>query len=136
MTNDRKPAPPADLGGRGRKFWRATVAAFELSAVEMELLVESCRLLDECEALRSAVDRDGATVAGSSGQVRVNPAIGELRQHRLALGRLLAQLALPDVDDRSLATPRTASARTATAARWKGHTPHGTPLRGVDGGTA
>lgn len=136
MTSARKPAPPADLGGRGRKFWRAAVADFELSGVELELLVECCRLLDECESLRSPVEKDGATVAGSSGQLRVNPAFGELRQHRLALGRLLAQLALPGVDGGALATPRQASARTASLARWKGHTARGTALRGVDGGTA
>ena len=126
MTNDRKPAPPADLGGRGRKFWTATHAHFELSGVEMELLVECCRLLDECEALRHAVDRDGTTVIGSTGQTRVNPALGELRANRLALGRLLAQLALPDADGQHLASPRSAAARQAAEARWKGHEARGT----------
>jgi len=136
MTSDRKPAPPADLGARGRKFWRATMSAYELSGVELELLTECCRLLDDCEALRTAVERDGTMIAGSSGQVRVHPGVGELRQHRLALGRLLAQLALPDVDGGALATPRTAAARNAAQVRWKGHTARGTALRGVDGGTA
>ena len=136
MTNPRKPSPPADLDARGRAFWRSTQAMFELSGVEMELLKECARLLDECEALRHAVDRDGTTVAGSSGQLRVHPGVGELRQHRLALGRLLAQLALPDVDGGALATPRTAAARNAAQVRWKGHTARGTALRGVDGGTA
>jgi len=79
-----KPSPP-DLGVRGRKFWRSTVASFELSGVELELLKECARLLDECESLRNAVDRDGVTVAGSAGQTRVHPALGELRQHRLAV---------------------------------------------------
>ena len=55
----------------------------------MLLLRECCRLLDECESLRASVDEDGTTVKGSAGQVRVHPALGELRQHRLALGRLL-----------------------------------------------
>jgi len=52
-----------------------------------------------------SVDQEGTTVLGSTGQVRVHPAFGELRQYRLALGRLLAQLNLPDVDETSLRTP-------------------------------
>lgn len=132
MTADRKPRPPADLGGRGRVFWRRTVDDFDLSRVELELLVECCRLLDECEALRTVVEVDGPSVAGASGQVRVHPAIGELRSHRLALGRLLSQLDLPDEDGVALSTPRQAAARSAARARWG----TATALRGVDGGTA
>lgn len=132
MTANRKPPPPADLADRGRVFWRRTLDDFELSRVELELLRECCRLLDECESLRTVIDVDGPTVAGASGQVRVHPGIGELRSHRLALGRLLAQLDLPDVDDRALSTPRQAAARTAARARWGA----AGALRGVDGGTA
>jgi len=118
MTNPRKPSPPADLGVRGRKFWHSTVAAFELSDVEQELLNECCRLLDECESLRAAVDADGTTVTGSAGQTRVHPALGELRQHRLALGRLLAQMALPDADEERLLSPMQARGRKAARTRW------------------
>ncbi len=114
----RKPATPADLGARGRKFWRTTMAGFELSDVETELLVECARLLDECESLRNAVDKEGVTVAGSTGQTRVHPALGELRQHRLGLGKLLAQLALPDEDSEMLPTPSQARGRKAAQTRW------------------
>ena len=117
----RKPAAPPDLGARGRKFWRTTMATFEMSDVETELLIEVARLLDECENLRNAVQTDGVTVAGSTGQPRVHPALGELRQHRLALGRLLAQLALPDVDDGSLSAPAQLRARKASETRWAAH---------------
>jgi len=114
-------APPKDLAARGRAFWRRTLDVFELSEVEMELLRECCRLLDECESLRVSVERDGTTVKGSTGQPRVHPALGELRQHRLALGRLLAQLSLPDEDDKALATPVQARARKAARTRWAAH---------------
>src|SRR3954467_9035371 len=122
---------PAGLSARGRGFWRATIAAYELSDVETQLLTECCRLLDECETLRSAVEADGATVEGSAGQTRVHPALGELRQHRLALGRLLAQLSLPDEEGESLPTPVQARARRAAASRW-GHP--GTAWGGAAGG--
>ncbi len=114
----RKPSAPRDLAARGRAFWRQTVAVFELSEVELLLLRECCRLVDECEGLRKSLDDDGTTVKGSTGQVRVHPALGELRQHRLALGKLLAQLALPDVDDGALKTPAQARASRAAQTRW------------------
>ena len=116
-----KPTPPKDFGTRGRGFWRRTLATFDLSEVELELLRECCRLLDECESLRTSVDQEGTTVLGSTGQVRVHPALGELRQHRLALGRLLAQLALPDVDESALRTPGQIRATRAAQARWRAH---------------
>jgi len=47
--------------------------------------------------------------------------LGELRQHRLALGRLLAQMALPDVDDTTLKTPTQARASKAAQTRWTAH---------------
>jgi hypothetical protein len=84
----------------------------------LELLRECCRLLDECEALRVTVDTDGLTVSGSTGQPRVHPALGELRQHRLALGKLLAQLSLPDDAGESLPSPVQARARRAAESRW------------------
>ncbi len=122
MSSDRKPTPPPSLGARGRRFWRKTVAAFEMSEVELELLRECCRLLDECESLRDAVVADGTMVQGSTGQPRVHPALGELRQHRLALGRLLAQLDLPDDEDASLPTPTQARGRKAAQSRWAAQT--------------
>ncbi len=91
--------PPSGLAARGRAFWSQAVDTYELTESELALLVEVCRLMDECEALREAIATEGTTVAGSRGQPRVHPALGELRQHRLALGRLLSQLALPDEDD-------------------------------------
>ena len=121
MTTARKPTAPPDLSVRGRAFWRSTLGAFELSEVELELLKECCRLLDECETLRDAVDKEGVTVAGSTGQPRVHPALAELRQHRLALGRLLAQLSLPDLDESALLSPAQARGRKAAQTRWAAH---------------
>ena len=118
-------SPPADLADRGRRFWSTTVATYELTDTELSLLLEVCRLMDECEALREAIDEQGTTVLGSTGQPRVHPALGELRQHRLALGRLLSQLALPDEDDETLPTPLQARGRQAATKRWAGHARRG-----------
>lgn len=119
-----KSAPPAatpkGLGTRGRAFWRATTSGFELSGPEVELLAEVCRTLDEIDGLRASVARDGTTVPGSTGQPRVHPALAQLGQHRLALGRLLAQLGLPDEAGDAVPSPVQARARRAAAARWGG----------------
>lgn len=113
--------PPSGLQARGRRFWSATVKTYTLTDSELSLLLEACRLMDECEDLRDAITSDGLTVAGSTGQPRVHPAVGELRQHRLALGRLLSQLALPDEEDEALPTPLQARGRAAASKRWAGH---------------
>ena len=120
-SDARNRKPPSGLGVRGRAFWRTTVAAFELEDAELALLTEICRLLDECERLHDVVEAEGVSVAGSAGQVRVNPALGELRQHRLALGKLLGQLALPDAAGDHLRTPVGVRGRKAAATRWAPH---------------
>jgi len=110
---------PTGLGPRGRAFWRATIAGFDLERGELELLAEVCRTLDEVDALTAAIGRDGVTVAGSAGQTRTHPAINEVRQHRLALGRLLGQLALPDLDGRAIPKPSSLRAAHAARSRWR-----------------
>ncbi|GAA0986855.1 hypothetical protein ENKNEFLB_01946 [Nocardioides aquaticus] len=110
-----------DFGPRGAAFWGETTTLYELSETETELLRECCRLLDECESLCQALAEQGVTVPGSQGQTRVHPAIGELRQHRLALGRLLGQLSLPDVSEDALKTPAQVRASKAAQSRWRSH---------------
>ena len=120
MAAERRPRAPAGLARRGRQFWTKTVAVYSLSDAELELLVEVCRALDQCEDLQAAIATEGITVAGSKGQSRVHPAVAELRQVRLAVGRLIAQLALPDEEGESVPSPTTLRARNAAGARW-GH---------------
>lgn len=91
-------------------------AGFELDARELELLARAGRLADEIELLEQAVDRDGATVAGSRGQVRVHPAVAEARAHRLALARLLGQLRLEPPEE---LTPGRRQAQKAAQTRWQ-----------------
>jgi phage terminase small subunit len=115
----RRPSAPKGLTDRGRRFWRTVVAGYELEPDELELLVEICRLLDQVEALQAVLEQDGLTATGSVGQVRVHPAVGELRSSRALLGKLLAQLELPDPEGESLSTPTQARARKAARSRWE-----------------
>lgn len=103
---------------RGEAFKRAATAGYELSDSELQLLAEVGALMDEIDGLAAAVAADGITVSGSTGQPRVHPAVGELRQHRLALGRMLAQLSLPDEQGDAMPSLVTARAKAAAQARW------------------
>jgi hypothetical protein len=55
-------------------------------------------------SVRAISDRPIKSHGSSTVQVRHAPALEALRQHRLALGRLPAQLALPEVDETTLRT--------------------------------
>ncbi len=109
---------PRGLKARGGRFWKSVTAGYELNVDELELLLEVARCLDVCEDLAGAVEGDGLTVAGSVGQPRLHPAVGELRATRALVGRLLAQLGLPDADGQTLDSPVRARARGAANKRW------------------
>jgi P27 family predicted phage terminase small subunit len=111
---------PTGLGTRGKRVWRRLHEHYEFSPAEVELVVEVCRTVDTLEQLAEVVAADGTTSVGSKGQKVAHPALQELRQQRIALGRLLAQLAVEDVDGRALPSPQTLRARKAATARWAG----------------
>jgi hypothetical protein len=111
------PSLPADLSPRAESFWRKSAADFELTDGEVELLTEAAYLLTEIDGLRDALARDGLIVEGASGQPRVHPAVNEVRQHRMALARMLKQLDLP-AEDEQPESQTTQDARKAANARW------------------
>jgi phage terminase small subunit len=121
MTNHKA---PEGLAAAGRRLWRAIVGdlaeGMELDARELALLEAAARQADAVSVLERAVKRDGTMVKGASGQRRLNGAVSEVRQGRIALARLLGDLDLP-ADQ----APRTASSRRAQKAaqvRWAEHT--------------
>jgi len=119
MTDQTLPRGPAGLKASGRKLWRGVVATFDLRDDELILLSAACRLADEATALEAMMETTTALVFGSTGQVRPNPLYAEVRAHRLALGRLLAQLGLADAGETD-ATSRSAAGRRMAVARWAG----------------
>lgn len=117
----KTPRPPSGLGTRGRRYWREVLGAYELTDSELHLLTEACRTLDDLDRLAEAVERDGATVAGSTGQTVVHPALTEARGQRIVLHRLIAALSLPDAEGDVVPGARSAASQAANAARWRGH---------------
>ncbi len=90
---------PTGLGPAGKRLWREMLAAlppgWEFDQRELALLDQACRQADDVAALERAVKKDGRTVKGSIGQVRLHPAVVELRQGRVVLARLLGELSMP-----------------------------------------
>lgn len=121
MSDVKIPKAPAGLGARGRKFWRSTLADFELSGAEQEILAEACRTLDDLDRLAGLVAEHGSMVIGSQGQPVLNPALTEARGQRLALHRLVAALQLPDADDEPIPTAVQMRGKKAAQTRWRGH---------------
>jgi len=87
---------PIGLKAPGRRFWRETVASFDMRADEALILEQTCRLLDAISDLEALLNGADLMLPGSMNQPRLHPAVGELRQSRAALGRLLAQLSFAD----------------------------------------
>jgi hypothetical protein len=86
--------PPSGLGEAGSRLWRKVVADWELRPDEAALLAAACRTLDEIGVMEDAFAGADPVVAGSKGQARPHPLIGEVRAHRLALRSLLVALGI------------------------------------------
>lgn len=112
---------PENLGPRANKLYDDVVEAAELDAAGLLLLGEASRTLDIIERLTAATRSDYCEWLRLSEEIEelangdlkvslvINPLLGELRQQRMALKQLLAQLKLGIAKDRS------ASAKTKSA---------------------
>ncbi len=114
-------AIPKGLGNRGKALWRSVVATlsdgWELDERGLEILALAAHQADDVAKLETLIKKRGLMVKGSTGQPVLNPAIAEARQGRLAVNRLIGQLALPDEEEepRSSASKR---AQKAARTRW------------------
>lgn len=117
-----KAAPvPANLGTDGRALWRdvaGQVAAdgMELDARERRWLTDACAEADVVAVLAGGLVGAPLMVRGSQGQDVINPVFAEIRQHREALGRLLARLRLDEPEENVVVVGR-GSRTTSTSAR-------------------
>ena len=82
---------------------------------ERTLLNQAARQADDIAALEADIAENGIRVPGSrAGHTVLNPAVSEVRQSRLALGKLLGALELPES-----ASDTTRRAQRAAEARWR-----------------
>jgi hypothetical protein len=85
----------------------------ELDEREEALLDLAAGQAEDVARVEADIASRGYLVSGSRGQQVVNPSVAEARQSRLALGKLLGQLELPES-----ASDVVRSARQAAEARW------------------
>jgi len=69
------------------------VESFDLDEHELALLEDACRTADLIAKLEERIVADGVMSDSYGG--RVHPCVGEIRQQRLALARLLIALRVP-----------------------------------------
>lgn len=112
------PKPPAGLGRAGKAVWLGIVESFDLDPRELMLLATAARQADLVEQLEKALERDGLTSIGAAGQVRFSAIPAEIRQGRLALGRLLGELRLPATGEPKVLTAAGRRAQHASQSRW------------------
>lgn len=117
MIDLRTPRAPAGLQAAGKRLWRAIVEDFELTAAETLILEAAARMADEVATLEKELRTAPVITVGSKGQERPNALFGELRQGRLALGRLIAQLGLDENADGG--TARSHAGRRLARQRWQ-----------------
>ena len=86
----------------------------ELDEREEAILDLAARQARDVAAAEADIADRGYLVEGSRGQKVVNPSVAEVRQSRLALGKLLGQLDLPESTRDAVR-----SARRAAEARWR-----------------
>lgn len=110
--------PPEGLGEAGLALWQQVLGTFELAPAEAALLVQACRTVDELEAIATALAAGPVMVPGSTGQPKASALFAEARAHRLVLGKLLEQLALPDEGEDEGRTPNQERASKAANVRW------------------
>jgi hypothetical protein len=105
------------LGAAAQRVWRL-VDIFEFDERELVILTAAARQADDIALLERLIRRDGPVVPGSMGQPRLSGALTEVRQGRLALAKLLAELALPADEEDAGLSPNQKRAQTAARARW------------------
>lgn len=80
---------------------------------EAALLRTAGELRDRMADLEAAIAEDGLRRETKAGTIQLHPAAGELRQHSVALARVLGGISLADTH-----TPKSARHQRAAAVRW------------------
>lgn len=102
---------PQKLGPRAEALWDGVLNEVELDSAALSLLEDACRTVDIIDRLSGAlrsksqewvrIDEEARAIADEHGCVEVhlviNPILGEIRQQRMTLKNLLAQLKLGNI---------------------------------------
>ena len=112
------PKPPAGLRRPGRQLWDEIVSQFIPSPGELEVLRQAVRCVDEADRWERELRKQPALVVGSMGQLRPNPLVKMIQDHRLLIRRLVDSLNIPDAEEEVGMTARQRHAQRAAQGRW------------------
>src|SRR5687768_5398032 len=90
------PAAPQHLSEASRRWWRDIVRTYRLEPQHLRLLTLAAEAWDRGQEARERVAADGAYVTDRYGQTKAHPAIAVERDSRIAVARLVRELALAD----------------------------------------
>jgi hypothetical protein len=105
------------FGAAGKALWTKLHAVYVFEPKELIVLEMCCRQADNIAELDREIKKSGVIATGYSGQERISQCVIEVRQARIALARLLGELALPSVDSKPMSA-RSARAKRAADSRW------------------
>jgi hypothetical protein len=97
------------------QFNSALPEGVEWDERELAMLMLAQSQANDIQALEGVLEDQGAVIIGSTGQQRLNPVFAELRQQRLALSKILAEIKLPD---EGLGSTKNVVKQRAANARW------------------
>jgi hypothetical protein len=105
-------------------LWRELNDAFEYEPSDLPLVEKCCRTLDDVDRIEAELVDAPLMLPGSTGQLRANPLLAEVRAMRALYGQLYDRVTPAPVDDPATAGGRgwttSDSARLAARARWSG----------------
>ena len=100
-----------------RRLRKEVMDEWDLSPVEVRILDDMCHEAELISRMAKELDGGDLLTAGSTGQMRPNPLLAEIRQHRAVMASLAKALRLQDdTDEARLA--RSEHAAKAAAGRW------------------
>jgi hypothetical protein len=103
MSEPRAPElPPDGLGEAGASFWSKLVATVEFDPHELQLLEDTCAVVDTIHALETRIRRDGPLTDDG----RPHPATTEARLQRNLLVKMIASLRVPESVGDEVVTPQ------------------------------
>jgi phage terminase small subunit len=118
MAGSQIPRTPTGLAARGKALWREINQCYELDPVEVELLLELCRVLDLCDRIERELKRGKLLVEGYNAQPRVNPLVAALANAQKNADRLAGSLAISMPGESGVGRGRAHQVRAAQT-RWR-----------------
>jgi len=106
-TASTRQKPPKHLRKTTQLWFKSVVSDYELEPHHLKLLTLAAEAWDQAQTAREVLDEQGQTFVDRFGQPKERPEVGILNAARIAVARLLRELALdaePPADSRPTRT--------------------------------